>query len=162
MEKKLYRSRTDRMLLGVCGGLAKYFGMDSSIMRIISVLLTIATAGFGILVYLFMVIIVPLEGSQKSEPRDVVKENAEDIKTSAEEFAKKVEATFSAKDGESGSDVHFRRRYLLGIGVIVVGVIILLGVLGVYHIVWGVIWPVILIAVGVLILLSVTKKRKPE
>jgi phage shock protein C len=162
MEKKLYRSRKDRMLLGVCGGLAKYFGMDSSIMRIIAVLLTIATAGFGILAYIFMAIIVPIEETKKEAPRDIVQENAEDLKTTAEEFGKKVETAFTAKDGESDSNVHFQRRYLLGIAVIVVGIIILLGVLGVYHVAWGIIWPVILIAVGVLIILSVTKKRKSD
>jgi phage shock protein C len=150
------------MLLGVCGGLAKYFGMDSSIMRIITVLLTIATGGFGILVYFFMAIIVPLEDTKKDVPRDIIQENAEDLKTTAEEFGKKVEATFTAKDGESDSNIHYRRRNLFGIAVIILGVIILLGVLGVYHFVWGIIWPVILIAVGVLILLSVMKKSKPD
>ena len=38
MEKKLYRSRTDKKLAGVCGGLAEYLGMDSSIVRLILVL----------------------------------------------------------------------------------------------------------------------------
>jgi len=162
MEKKLYRSRTDRMLLGVCGGLAKYFGMDSSIMRIIAALLTIATAGFGILAYLFMGVIVPLEDSKKVDPQDIVKENAEDLKTTAEEFGKKMEATFARKEGESDSDMHYRRRNLFGVAVIVLGVIILLVVLGFIHILWNIVWPLLLIAVGVLILLGVTRRHKSD
>ena len=46
MENKLYRSRKDRMILGVCGGLGKFFGIDSTIIRIVFVLL--AFTGFGI------------------------------------------------------------------------------------------------------------------
>ena len=51
MEKKLYRSRTDKKVCGVCAGLAKYMGMDVSVMRLITVLL-ILFAGGGLLAYL--------------------------------------------------------------------------------------------------------------
>jgi phage shock protein C len=46
MENKLYRSRKDRMLFGVCGGLGKFFGIDSTIMRIVFVLLGFTVLGF--------------------------------------------------------------------------------------------------------------------
>ena len=42
MEKRLYRSRDDRMIWGVCGGLAQYFNIDPTIVRIIAVLLALA------------------------------------------------------------------------------------------------------------------------
>jgi len=58
--KRLIRSRTDRMIAGVCGGLAEYFDLDVSIIRILFVVLTIFTAAFpGILVYIIMWIVVP-------------------------------------------------------------------------------------------------------
>ena len=57
--KKLTRSRSDRMLAGVCGGLAAYFGLDPSLVRIGYALLTFFTA--GIPVYLIMWLIVPEE-----------------------------------------------------------------------------------------------------
>jgi len=63
MEKRLYRSRTDRVLWGVCGGLAKYFDIDPTIVRVVAVLLIFAN-GLGILAYIIMAIIVPLEGSK--------------------------------------------------------------------------------------------------
>lgn len=57
--KKLTRSRSDKMLAGVCGGLANYFGLDPSLVRIGYALLTIFTAFAGIPVYLIMWLIVP-------------------------------------------------------------------------------------------------------
>jgi len=60
MYKKLYRSRKDRMIVGVCGGLARYFNIDPTIVRIVVVAL-IFCEGFGLLAYLIMAIVVPLE-----------------------------------------------------------------------------------------------------
>ena len=57
--KKLFRSRTNRMLAGVCGGLAEYFGMDASIVRIIWLLATIFTAFAGVLIYILLMIVMP-------------------------------------------------------------------------------------------------------
>jgi phage shock protein C len=61
--KRLYRSRSDSMLGGVCGGLAQYFGMDSTVVRLLWVILSIfpGTIIGGIIVYLIFVIIVPEE-----------------------------------------------------------------------------------------------------
>lgn len=61
MKKKLYRSRNDRVLTGLAGGTAKYFGIDSNLVRAILVILEFATAGFLIIGYLVVAIIVPLE-----------------------------------------------------------------------------------------------------
>lgn len=58
--KKLYRSRKDKMLAGVCGGLADYFAMDSSWMRLIFILFLIL-GGSAILVYSVMWMVVPKE-----------------------------------------------------------------------------------------------------
>lgn len=59
--KKLTRSRSDRMLAGVCGGLANYFGLDPSLVRIGYALLTLFTAFAGVIVYLILWLIVPEE-----------------------------------------------------------------------------------------------------
>ena len=60
MEKTLRRSRTDKMVAGICGGLGKYFGLDSTILRLVFVLLMIF-AGTGLLVYLIMWLVIPYE-----------------------------------------------------------------------------------------------------
>lgn len=56
--KKLKKSRTDRKLCGVCGGLAEYLNMDSTIIRLIWALLILA-AGTGLLAYIIAAIIMP-------------------------------------------------------------------------------------------------------
>ncbi|MDD8017734.1 MAG: PspC domain-containing protein, partial [Bacteroidota bacterium] len=53
------RSASDRKIFGVCGGLAKYFGIDPSIMRLLYVILCFASFGAGVLLYLLLAVIVP-------------------------------------------------------------------------------------------------------
>ena len=60
MEKKLYRSREDKKLAGVCGGLAKFFGIDPSIVRLIWAL-AILCAGTGLLAYIVCAFVIPEE-----------------------------------------------------------------------------------------------------
>ncbi|MEW5796062.1 MAG: PspC domain-containing protein [Candidatus Zixiibacteriota bacterium] len=60
MTKKLYRSRTNKMIGGVCGGLGDFFELDPTLIRLGAVLLVLA-AGAGILAYIIAWIIVPLE-----------------------------------------------------------------------------------------------------
>lgn len=58
--KKLYRSRDNRMIFGVCGGLAKHLGIDPLLVRLFFVLLVFAN-GIGLLLYLILFLLVPLE-----------------------------------------------------------------------------------------------------
>jgi len=58
MERRLYRSRNDRTLAGVCAGIAEYFGWDPTLVRLAWVLLTLL-GGSGILLYLIMWLVVP-------------------------------------------------------------------------------------------------------
>ncbi|HMN15026.1 MAG TPA: PspC domain-containing protein [Bellilinea sp.] len=58
--KRLYRSNSDKMIAGVCAGLANYFSMDPTVMRLIFILLLIL-GGNGLLIYLILLIIMPPE-----------------------------------------------------------------------------------------------------
>jgi phage shock protein C len=58
MERKLYRSSTDRMIAGVCGGLAEYFGIDPTWVRIGAVVLILG-AGCGLLIYIICAFVIP-------------------------------------------------------------------------------------------------------
>jgi phage shock protein C len=58
--RKLYRSKTNRKLAGVCGGLAQYFNVDATVIRVLFVLLAVL-GGSGLVLYLAMWIIVPNE-----------------------------------------------------------------------------------------------------
>lgn len=57
-EKKLYKSKTDKKICGVCGGLAEYLEIDSTIIRLILVLLVLF-AGTGILAYIIAALVMP-------------------------------------------------------------------------------------------------------
>ncbi|MCF0200782.1 MAG: PspC domain-containing protein [Bacteroidales bacterium] len=58
MDKKLYRSLTDKKLCGVCGGLGEYFNIDPTLIRIAWALFAVA-GGTGLLAYLIAAIIIP-------------------------------------------------------------------------------------------------------
>lgn len=59
MAKKIYRSSTDKVISGVCGGLGEYFNIDPSIIRLFWLLLSISTSGMGILAYIICSIVIP-------------------------------------------------------------------------------------------------------
>ena len=62
--RTLSRSRNDRMLAGVVGGIAARFGWNSTLLRVIYVIVSIASAAFpGILVYLILWLLMPEEGA---------------------------------------------------------------------------------------------------
>ena len=58
--KKLYRSKTDRKIAGVCGGIAEYFNIDSTLVRLLAVLLILCMGG-GLLAYIICAIVIPEE-----------------------------------------------------------------------------------------------------
>jgi phage shock protein C len=63
--RRLYKSRRDRKLFGVCGGLGEYFDIDPTLVRILFILLTFLSFGTGIVMYLAMAIFVPEERRQR-------------------------------------------------------------------------------------------------
>jgi phage shock protein C len=68
MQNKLFRSRSDRMIAGVCGGLGQYLGVDSTIVRIIAVILALSP-GPGLLIYILLAVIMPEEPEIIEESR---------------------------------------------------------------------------------------------
>ena len=57
--KNFRRSSTDKKIFGVCGGLARYFDLDSSLVRILYVILCLASFGAGIILYITLAVLVP-------------------------------------------------------------------------------------------------------
>jgi phage shock protein C len=64
MEKRLYRSRTDRVVSGVCAGVGQYFNLDPVLIRVIAVILGFVSFGTFLLLYLVLALIIPLEPEQ--------------------------------------------------------------------------------------------------
>ena len=162
MEKRLYRSKSDRMIWGVCGGLAKYFDMDPTIIRVIAVL-TIFISGAGILAYIILAIVVPLETSKSAEPKDTIKENVEEMKKTASELGQEIQSTFAKDESDTEEEtkkVRYRRRNLFGIVLIILGIIFLLGSLNLlWWFRWSYLWPLAIVAIGLLIIISNRRKK---
>jgi phage shock protein PspC (stress-responsive transcriptional regulator) len=139
----LYRSRADKILFGVCGGLAKYFDLDASLFRVLFVLLTLAN-GLGIIVYLAMAILVPLE------PGETVAVNRGDkIKDLAAEVGAKTKSLAAEMKFDQSKKIYSRNA--IGTVIIIIGVILLLKQVAPFMINWinwGVIWPVLIILLG--------------
>ena len=141
MKKRLYRSRTDRVLSGVCGGLGEYFSVDSTIVRLVWTLLFLA-GGSGVLLYILAWIIIPPQplGTKKK----VGKESFEDR---IEEFGKEVEEW-----GEYlGKRMEKRGPMLFGSILILIGLFLLINKFIPWFNLWQ-FWPVVLIIIGVWVL----------
>ncbi len=136
MSEKLYRSRIDCKIGGVCGGLAEYFSIDATIVRIIAILLVFAD-GIGLLGYIIAWIVVP------RQPIDSSVEVVQD--TSVKE--KKVDET------------KLHKMTIPGIILIIVGILFL-----VKNSFWwfdmGDLWPILLIIIGILMLIKHGKNSK--
>jgi len=161
MEKRLYRSRNDRMIWGVCGGLARYFDVDPTIVRGIAVL-SIFLGSVGIWAYIILAVVVPLEDSKATEPKDTIKENVEEMKETASELGREIRSALTKEENESseGAKTRHRRRNAAGIVLIVLGGLFLLGSLNIFRwFNWGNLWPLIIVAIGVLIIFS-TRRRE--
>ena len=58
-QKKLYRSLSNRMVCGVCGGIGEYFNIDPTLIRLLWVLLSMGSCGTGLLIYIIAAVIIP-------------------------------------------------------------------------------------------------------
>src|SRR5512135_1783471 len=91
-EHRLYRSKTDSMVGGVCGGLGKYFGIDPTLVRLVFVLLAVFGGG-GVLLYIILWIVIPLEGRAPATSQETIQQNAQDLAERAREFGKGIETS---------------------------------------------------------------------
>jgi phage shock protein C len=137
MKKKWYRSRKDKMIGGVAGGLAEYFDIDPTIVRIIFVAGLFMGAGF--LAYIILWIVVPEEpyGIDNVEQPDLKQENAN-------------KQTTNDPNAQAKSDHKSNRPHIFGAILIILGVLLLLDNFVRFH----VFWPLLLILIGVGILLK--------
>lgn len=101
MDHKLYRSETDKMVAGVCGGIAEYFNIDSTLIRLIVVFLTLWGGG-GIIAYVICWIVIPTKSSIQTTSDDIIRENTQEIKETVSKTAKglRTEVTSDTKKEE--------------------------------------------------------------
>jgi phage shock protein C len=73
--KVLVRSRNGRMVAGVCAGVAAYFGMDVTLVRVIVAVIAVITGGAGFLAYLAAWALIPSEGDNTSIAENLISKN---------------------------------------------------------------------------------------
>jgi len=145
------------MIAGVCGGIAEYFDVDSTLVRLLAVLIVLL-GGAGVVAYIIAWIIVPKNPEQVSnenfEKREKLKEK---VKKGAKDVFEEVKEHFeSEKPAHNKSERN--RRILGGIIVIAIGLIFLLNSFFPW-VAWGSLWPVILIVIGITIMVQAFKKK---
>ena len=148
MKTRLARSQTDRMVGGVCGGLAAYLGIEAVWVRLFFVLITIVPNGFGLLLYLILWIIMPQAGQEELTPSQTAHANVEEMADKARELAQNVgQAVRGVPNRQAG--------ILIGAALILFGLMFLLSNLHLWA--WlrfDLWWPLLLIAGGLVLLVT--------
>lgn len=152
MSKKLYRSVTDKMIGGVCGGLAEYFDIDPVIVRLIFVLAVIF-GGSGILAYLILWIIIP------QRPYIITPYSTKNQNDSSEQ--KNESQTANTANFDSTSVRRKGTTSVAGILLIVIGVIFLMDNF-IPHFHFKDFWPLILIGLGIAIIMKAQNNSNHE
>jgi phage shock protein C len=91
--RRVIRSRNERIIGGVAGGLAAYLNIDPLVVRLIFAVLSLAN-GLGIVLYLIMWLLVPQEDTQAPDTRSQVQENVNDIQDTSMRFFNQVREMF--------------------------------------------------------------------
>ena len=179
MSDRLYRSRDDRMLAGVAGGLAEMWDADPALVRIVWALLVVLTGGIALVVYIVMAIVVPegddpyrsryAAGAMPPPPQTPYSttgtEPAADVPPTTTEPplgwvppADARTARAEAREARRAARRADRAQRGPGVGPILIGSLLVL--LGVYFLVreyvptidWDWFWPLVLVGLGVVVL----------
>lgn len=131
MNKRLYRSRKDKMLAGVCGGIAEYFKIDPTIVRVLLVLIAFSTFEFFAIGYIVAAIVIPEKPKDYVEDEDDVEVMDKDGKTvDKQRNSKQVLGILFVGAGALmllSRTVHwFDSSMFLAVGIIAVGIYVLL------------------------------------
>jgi phage shock protein PspC (stress-responsive transcriptional regulator) len=158
MEKKLYRSRSDRMIAGVCGGLGEYLNVDPVWIRLGFVLLLVGAAGAGFWAYLILWIIIPEEGRQVSAPGETVQANVQEIADRAREFGQGIQKGLQSDRAPSETGPT-SGPIIVGVAFILLGAMLLLNQLNLFWwLRWSTLWPLFIIFIGAVMLFSRLKE----
>ena len=148
--KILYRSSTNKVIFGVCGGLGEYFNIDPLLFRIIFILLVLG-AGSGILVYLVLAFLIPLNPSATPAPDQG---NNIDVKKRVQELMSELRDLRRSRKDKRGFF-----RLILGLIVLAIGFGLLIQNLNLFpgfyinfSLFFSYLWPVVIILLGLSIL----------
>jgi phage shock protein C len=144
MDRRLFRSSTDKMLGGVCGGLGQYLGFDPTFIRIVFFIMVFG-GGFGFWVYVLLWALIPEDDGTQSQ------DFGDRVRTMGDDFASAV------------SRPHPKAGLIVGGGLIFMGLFWLVEQLNVSWLWWwdfDVLWPVLLIIAGGVLMMRWFGERK--
>lgn len=151
MAKTLYRSRDDRTIAGVCGGIADHAGLDPALVRLVAVALAVVTHGGAVLAYIVMALVVPetpLDGAAPAPEAPAPTPETPPPPPAMPAPAAPAPSSTVTISGGSG-----RGGLLLGLAVAAVGVVLLVGRFA-PGLDLGRLWPLIIVAVGAAIIVG--------
>lgn len=153
MPERVYRSVRQKMIGGVCGGLADYFRVDVTLVRLIA-LVALFAGGVGFLAYLAAWVIIPINPAEqmgyigyKREVGDVVKEAVSDVEEGTMEFRK-----------PENHENHENRTQVAGGILVVLGVVFFLERWFPYWFDMSKMWPIVLIFIGLFVIVRGGRK----
>jgi phage shock protein PspC (stress-responsive transcriptional regulator) len=147
MRKRIYRSNTEKVIGGVCGGLGEYFGIDPTWVRVLFVL-SLFAEGVGLLAYLIGWIVIPKQSEVTTEAT-----TAEGTMNS--EHTASAQATQAAHKNRGAG-------FLPGIILVILGMVFLFDRVF-YWFDFEYIWPLVIIGIGVILIYRATApKAKTE
>jgi len=140
MAKKIYRSRKDSMIAGVCGGIAEYFEIDSTLVRLLAILVVLL-GGVGVIAYIIAWIIIPQNPEQETE--------------SSKDYDREKEIDISQDEGKKDNHKHVWGGLIL----IFLGLFFLMRSFFPRFVLVN-FWPVILIAMGIVLIVQSLSRKK--
>jgi phage shock protein C len=156
VKSRLERSNTNRVIAGVCGGVAEYLAVDPTLVRVAFAVMTLV-GGAGILAYIVLLILMPQPGQPapftKAPPTSVSTDTT--ARMDADSTATPQTTTVAPVDPAVQQAEAERRRSAVGYLLIALGVVFLLSNVGAFRIIqWNYVWPLVLIGIGALFLVQ--------
>jgi phage shock protein C len=160
MQTRLERSTTNRIIGGICGGIAEYLQVDATLVRVFFVIVILLTAGFAILGYIALLFLMPMPG----QPQPFVRGPSVPPATAGDPGAAGDPSATTPLTGDTmpinrpapppeDPAAAERRRAIFGYFLVGIGAIFLLSNLGAFRLVRGdLLWPLVLVVAGVFIL----------
>jgi phage shock protein C len=157
---RLYRNQTGRMVGGVCAGLGSYSNIDPLIWRIVFVGLTLVN-GLGILAYMLLWLLLPEAEAEYISQDEMVRRNTQEIGRRLQALARQASEAISGKNASPWHDRSRSQTLHIGLVILGLGLLILLKNSGILH--WlrfDLLWPLLLVALGVAMLINTLRKRQ--
>jgi phage shock protein C len=156
VKSRLERSNTNRVIGGVCGGIAEYLAVDATLVRVVFVFTAFITAGLFVLAYIVLLVLMPQPGQPAPFTSAPPPAGAADTTAPTDAAsAGTAPTTVTPFDPAVHAAEAERRRMAFGYILIALGVAFFLSNAGAFRFVqWQFLWPLVLIGIGVLFLVQ--------